>query len=453
LDYFFSFRGGLVLFLTGASIVLTFRNPKYGIVVFIILLFLREPFLMNWFPPVYETIHLPKVFGILTFVSWFLNRKDCPIQVPSQLWLMLLFFGIILLSRSLAGSKTFGHKVPDDFFKMCVLSFLITNIIKSERDIKEIIWVLIIINVFATLYHYYYYKTGWRSVFVVPIFQFLNRNKFAGTLASMVPLAYFTLRNSKSTTAKVFLGFCLLSFAGGVILTYSRSGALALSVGLIAMMLLDKRRIRLVFIVLILGLMIGPRISKKYIERITSIEHYEEDPSSMARVATNRAAINMLKAHPLFGVGAGNFNSVFLDYTPNELLRWTRPGKSIHNVFLQVASETGLIGLLVFIFLILNTFTDVLKVRKKELSNLSNLSTALGISLFVYLFHLQFHPGAYYSYIYIFIPLVVSTRLVLYNRQAVIPFDKESEEKKGVLHPKNWTPIKATKREILKARK
>ncbi|RJS90672.1 hypothetical protein CW705_05790 [Candidatus Bathyarchaeota archaeon] len=415
MDYFFSFRGGLVLFLIGTSVVLTFRNPKYGIVVFIILLFLREPFLMSWFPPAYEILHLPKVFGILTFISWFLNRKDYPIQIPSQLWLMLLFFGIILLSRSLAGSKAFGHKVPNDFFKMCVLFFLITNVIKSERDIKEIIWVLIVINVFATLYHYYYYKTGWKSVFVMPIFQFLNRNKFAGTLASMVPLTYFILWNSKSTATKVLLGFCLSSFIGGVILTYSRSGAFALFIGLITIMLLDKRKIRLVFIVLMLGLIMGPRISKRYVERITSIEHYEEDPSSMARVATNRAAINILKAHPLLGIGAGNFNSVFLDYTPSELLRWVRPGKSIHNVFLQVMSETGLVGLSVFIVLIFNTFIDVLKVRKKRLSDLSNLSVALGISLFVYLFHLQFHPGAYYSYIYIFIPLIVSTKLASYN--------------------------------------
>ena len=407
-----SIRGILILFLTAVGIFLTFRKPKFGLIAFIILLFSRAGFLIVQFPPAYEILHLPQTFGILTLISWFIHHKEYPLRLPFQFWLMTLFLLVICLSRYLAGTPVLGHKVTAEFFKMCVLFFLVVNVFRNEKDLKEIMWVLIIITAGLTLYHYYYYKTSWRSIFVLPNYQGLNRNEFAATLVSMCPLAYIFLRKDDRVFVKIFLGTCLLSFIGGVILTYSRGGALALAVTLFVLLLQDKQKIKPIFFFLILGLLIGARISDKYINRVESIKHYEQDASAMGRLATNYAAINMLKSHPLLGVGAGNYNDVFLDYTPEDLKQWVAPGKSIHNIILQVASETGFIGLLIFGLLITKSFIDILKLRKlclkdKHLESLGHIATALGMALFGYCVAGQFAPAAYYSYLYVFLPLVV----------------------------------------------
>jgi len=370
---------------------------------------------MLQFPTAYEILHLPQTFAILTLISWFIHHKEYPLRLPFQFWLMILFFLIICLSRQLAGSEPLNHKVTAEFFKMCALFFLAVNIIRTEKDVKEIIWAMIIINAAVTLYQYYVYKTGWRSIFILANLQGLNRNEFAATLVSMCPLAYIFLRKDDRVFVKIFLGTCLLSFIGGVILTYSRGGALALAVTLFVLLLQDKQKIKPIFFFLILGLLIGARISDKYVTRIERITHYEQDASAMGRLATNYAAINMLKSHPLLGVGAGNYNDVFLDYTPEDLKQWVAPGKSIHNFFLQVASETGLIGLLIFSLLIMKSFFGVIKLRRlclqrSELESLGHIVTALGIALFGYFVGGQFFPGAYYSYLYIFLPLIISAQ-------------------------------------------
>ncbi|MFH1854151.1 MAG: O-antigen ligase family protein, partial [Candidatus Omnitrophota bacterium] len=61
-----------------------------------------------------------------------------------------------------------------------------------------------------------------------------------------------------------------------------------------------------------------------------------------------RTAIEIIKAHPLLGVGPGNFQEVFLKYKVG--LRDTRYA---HNIFLHQWSETGLLGLIGLTYLII----------------------------------------------------------------------------------------------------
>ncbi|RLI92387.1 MAG: hypothetical protein DRO89_02250 [Candidatus Altiarchaeales archaeon] len=418
MEQLLSLRGFFTLSLAGLGAALTFKKAKYGIIIFIILLLLRAPFLASWFPPIYSVLHLPKVFGILTLISWLLQKNKYPLRLPIQFWLMVSFLGVICLSRFLAHSEVFGNKVTSEFFKMCVLFLLIVNVVKDEKDVKQIIWTLLGITFVVTLYHYHYYKTSWRSIFVLPVYRGLDRNEFAATLVAMIPLAYIFFKKEGHILKRVFSGLCFLSFVGGVILTRSRAGALALGVTLFVSILQDTKRVKSAFFILILGLIIGSRISERYIDRIKSIVHYREDTSAMIRIATNRAAINMVKTYPIFGIGAGNFGNLVLNYTPESLKQYVETGINIHNIFLQVASETGLIGLLVFITLIMKSFIDVIRLRKYKLEPIGYMATGLGISLFGYCLAGQFIPGAYYKYQYIFFPLITAISQIAHEKLA-----------------------------------
>jgi O-antigen ligase len=56
----------------------------------------------------------------------------------------------------------------------------------------------------------------------------------------------------------------------------------------------------------------------------------------------------MFLSHPVLGVGYGNYRALYHDYIPG-----TRPNElDAHNLYLQFLSETGLIGFLVFCFLV-----------------------------------------------------------------------------------------------------
>jgi O-antigen ligase len=66
------------------------------------------------------------------------------------------------------------------------------------------------------------------------------------------------------------------------------------------------------------------------------------------RLARWQAALNMLTDQPWTGVGFGNYQAVYEQY---RLLNWPTPLGHAHNIYLNVAAETGLPGLAAYVLL------------------------------------------------------------------------------------------------------
>lgn len=69
-----------------------------------------------------------------------------------------------------------------------------------------------------------------------------------------------------------------------------------------------------------------------------------ETPSFAARMLYNRDALRMALDHPLVGAGGGAWNALYHMYQP--VMYWTT---EVHNHFLQVLVETGIVGLSAFL--------------------------------------------------------------------------------------------------------
>src|SRR3989338_690311 len=82
------------------------------------------------------------------------------------------------------------------------------------------------------------------------------------------------------------------------------------------------------------------------IKRVRSITYFEE-VSNRSRLQIWKAALGTIAERPVFGVGPGNF-SVAL----GEDIGASRKGASAHNLYLDIASEMGVPGLLLFLLLI-----------------------------------------------------------------------------------------------------
>ena len=61
-----------------------------------------------------------------------------------------------------------------------------------------------------------------------------------------------------------------------------------------------------------------------------------------------RSAVQMFLSKPIFGHGPKNFRNICKDYEYNQFSCTTHP----HNIYLQLLSETGLIGLVFLLFAI-----------------------------------------------------------------------------------------------------
>ena len=87
-------------------------------------------------------------------------------------------------------------------------------------------------------------------------------------------------------------------------------------------------------------------------QRIKSIIDFGETSNSQ-RIAIWKASLESIKKHPLLGVGIGNFPTVL-----DQRIFLARAGSSAHNIYLHIASEIGIFGLLAsvwFLWLLFKT--------------------------------------------------------------------------------------------------
>jgi O-antigen ligase len=127
-------------------------------------------------------------------------------------------------------------------------------------------------------------------------------------------------------------------------------------------------------------------------ERLTSLIHpHGDNDSNRHRIVTFETGVQMIKAHPWFGIGPEEIGPQFNAYVPADVQRPLPPGYygHLHNIYVQYAAERGLPALafvLWFIGLALWDFiraaTRLRKVRSLSLAVLHG-AVALTIGILV----------------------------------------------------------------------
>ncbi len=192
-------------------------------------------------------------------------------------------------------------------------------------------------------------------------FPFVTPNTLAGYLIMIIPLA---LIYQDKILLIIPLFFALL-------LTQSLGALLSLLLGLLIYFYLrgklKKRKILfLLSLLIITGVVFITR-------SITQLQHAKPCFSIMMRLNYWQETLKIIKAHPLTGVGLGNFNLPESRYS--------------HNTYLQICSEIGILGIISFLWLVFSAFKIGLRnIQKKTtvglLQNTLKVSFRPAICLF-----------------------------------------------------------------------
>jgi O-antigen ligase len=154
---------------------------------------------------------------------------------------------------------------------------------------------------------------------------------------------------------RIAFGLCAVLAAAGIAATLSRSGLVSLAVALLAGLALAGRDRRLGMTALAIAALVGfvvyfTAFAPDAAQRITRA-------GGEGRPDLYTISWRMIEAHPVQGIGVGNFQVASVDYL-------LRPGlirrsdfivddpKVAHNVYLQVTAELGVVGIALFGFLL-----------------------------------------------------------------------------------------------------
>jgi O-antigen ligase len=105
--------------------------------------------------------------------------------------------------------------------------------------------------------------------------------------------------------------------------------------------------------------------------------HLSMEEAISQRIQLSQAATIMIRENPITGVGLNNFIVRLSEFWFTEAVRFLQPA---HNIFLLVAAETGLVGLLIFLWFLILTCKKLLITNNQLL--ITALSAILALGLF-----------------------------------------------------------------------
>lgn len=274
-----------------------------------------------------------------------------------------------------------------------IIFYLVAESFTESRQIRILLAVLMITSMATALDSFWQFFSG-KDIFLGRVVEIQSRvsagfkttNALSGFLIFPVVIAFAQIIKGKNPWIWTVV-FIVLS--GSLILTFTRAGWMAaiLSLGLFLILYKkDSKAFRFVSYAMVIALILAFIFCVyKYNNRLFSEERATSLPWRMNVWAD---AFEMLGERPLLGHGPNTFMQLFEYYRH----RTSGDPTYAHNCFLQLAAETGLIGLGLFLLILTKLFSKAFVVvkEKKDLIVLSLLCGSVG-----FLFHSLFDTHLY----------------------------------------------------------
>ena len=218
---------------------------------------------------------------------------------------------------------------------------------------------------------------------------FVNPNHHAGFLNCIIPITFsflFFSRGRKIAKIIGVLALCVMVFS--LYLTKSRGGWIAatLVTSVLMFLFLKKSVAKYSVPLLVIGVLsVGVGVfyfSDGFRERLLGVFSTNSNQSGMFRAWLWLPAFQMWVDHPIFGVGPGQFNIRFPEY--RTALTQLNP-IHVHNDFLEILVEYGLIGGLLVLGLIGQIFTIINPALKREVGYIIKTGCVYSDKTFVFI--------------------------------------------------------------------
>ena len=231
---------------------------------------------------------------------------------------------------------------------------------------------------------------------------FDNPNVLGEYLLLLIPIAagYILSRPGSANKAVSLIVTALLSVC--MIYTYSRGNWIGLMVAILLFFMFYDGRI--VWLGVIFALFVPMLLPQNVITRFMSIGD-TTDTSTSYRVYIWMGSIAMLRDYWISGIGLGSeaFNMIYPFYSYSGIV-----APHTHNLYLQIITENGVVGLVVFVALILMYYRMSISaiVRTKGDRMLKATMTGLAAGMFGYLVQGMF-DNVWYNYRIVFMFYII----------------------------------------------
>lgn len=342
----------------------TLRRPYIGVLANIIVFHMNPRQLGGGL----EDIRFQFVLSIVLIIAYLINIKEFTgedgnrIELPFKWLFFFLAWGFITCIWATI-DKGYAFLETVDFLKIVIFSFLMFKIVRTEKEMKTLIWVILISCFYTSFMARWGGEWGWIDedemgiatggtgthlimFFPMLILFALYGNKYEKIMAyGIIPFILDFLPITNEGMRSTFVGL-VTSFTFFFIFTPNR--------------IRRKSIVPFAFGGIIFIFVLTP---PDYWTNMATILNPSEEGSAASRGVINDATFKMIADYP-FGIGKGHYSSMSVDYVPEEELAETGV-RDAHNTYLKIAAEQGLIGITIWLTMAATTWWYFRRVRLK----------------------------------------------------------------------------------------
>lgn len=373
---------------------------------------------------------------------------------------LIVLFAVIQLTSTVASREPgeAASNVATFLIEGLLLAVLILNAVRSVETLELALWALLAAGGLLGAVSIFQQVTGtfdhpYGGFALVPA-EFLrgieetarlsgplgDPNYYAQILVPLIPIGLIALRGQNRRLGTLAL-IATLGALGGIVLSYSRGGALAL-----LLMLVLATAFRYVkgsqLLVMALAAVVALAVVPDYRDRVASIgssitgatqeagSSEAADQAVRGRTGEMAAAALVFEDHPVLGVGPGVFPLYYQQYIRRLGLeahtsvkagpdRGEEARREAHNIVLSFAAELGLAGVGAFLAILAATIGGLIRARRRAMAHdprLVRIASAMIIAITGYVITGLFLTLAYERYFWTLIAL--SGAVMLLERQS-----------------------------------
>jgi putative inorganic carbon (hco3(-)) transporter len=412
-------------------------RPEGATLCFVLAAYINLPVLLSKATGIYLLNSASVLLLLVPLAAYVLVRRDVLVITPA-LGLLVAYLAALVISALAAGaSETSAQTVTNFATEGLLLYVLVTNAIRTTGMVRAVLWALLAagaimgaVSVFQELTHTYRTTLGGlgqvnrldagvagiddaRPRLAGPVGE---KNRYAQVLLVLLPFAAWAARYEARRALRLAAIVSGALALGGIVLTFSRGGFVALVVLVVAMVAAGLVRLRHVLAVTLAFAALVMIAMPDYVARLQTLSQADAaasqdggaDGALRGRATENLAALHAFGDHPVLGVGPGEFFARESTQYANALdLRFLDTRRRAHSLYLEMAADTGLLGLLLFLAIVTTTMVALWRLARfweaRWRYDHSALARALVLALVAYLTSGLFLQLAYQRYFWLLV--------------------------------------------------
>jgi O-antigen ligase len=405
-------RPALVVLAIVPLLAAVIARPEGATALFAFVFYLNVPVLVG------HAVGVPAIGGVAALIllvpltAYVLIRREALVMTPA-LALMVLYLAVLVASAVHGGAHPESAEALIVYLSEGLLLYLlVTNSVRTVGVLQLVVWALVLAGATMGAISVWQEGTGSYGTTLGGLAQVSDgetirrlagpigeTNRYAQILLVLLPLAVWAARVERRPALRAAALGAAMLILSGVLLTLSRGAGIALALLAIAMLATGFVRLRhiAVLAVVLAGLVmvIAPDYAARLqsltgLTQATSQDRAAVDGAIRGRATENLAALSVFADHPVIGVGPGRFFTAYSQPSANELdIRFLDTPRRAHNLYLELAADIGLIGLLVWTAIVGTTLLQLQRLARAWTAawrpELADLARALALSIVAYL--------------------------------------------------------------------